>query len=259
MRSMLAQFVKFCSARLYRVLYPVLLLAVVAASVHALDVGRIPREKGEYTTPEFVAWENSLDACERDLAQINVALRVLWGCVAILWIATIGCCIYAVRDWWKSCLVAAAIVVAASSSAPAHAQYVANAMFNVNRVRAQYGQPPLIERPDLQAFAYREAQTQMFHGRMGHYNGCGPGNEAGVGEGNNDPRGREFFACYHDVGSRWFGGGPYAGAAVATSSSGRSYYAIVFAGNRPGTGGHGGGGGGPRPVRRVIGRLFGRR
>jgi hypothetical protein len=126
--------------------------------------------------------------------------------------------------------------------AQVQAQTVANALPQVNAVRVSLGLYALQGDPALQAQAEAESSVRAYRRITGHLpNGCSPGRAEGVGwSGGRDPYGHKFLTCYHSGGGGGRGlfrrgGGRdyttkyrYAGAAVAVSPSGQSYYTLIL-------------------------------
>ncbi len=125
--------------------------------------------------------------------------------------------------------LALAVLAVWSHWQAAHAQTVANALNEVNRVRAERGLYPLQPNVALQAAAESESTIRASRRITGHLrNGCSPGVAEGVGwSGGSDPYGQRFVTCFHaprDYTRRY----RYAGAAVAVSPRGQSFYTLIL-------------------------------
>jgi hypothetical protein len=141
------------------------------------------------------------------------------------------------RWWLQLALAAVALFIAAAAAATSHAQTIANALAQVNAARAARGVYALAPAADLQAQAELESIWRAQRGTGGHWpNGCSPGRAEGVGyQSGADYYGQEFNTCYHTSSKRrWQAGAGYttsyryAGAAVAVSPNGTSYYTLLL-------------------------------
>lgn len=137
-------------------------------------------------------------------------------------------CLFLWEHRWP--LTVAGAMLAMALCAPlAWSQSYANALPEVNRVRAARGLFPLLPDPRLQRAAEWKATYMASRRLSGHpLRGCWPGRAEGTGNtSGRDPYGRRFLSCMHSPGD-YTRRHRYAGAAAAVSPRGGTYYVLIL-------------------------------